>query len=63
MVECGSDDGVNLEHSLRGEPGSVATGGDAEVVVEPVEMVGTQPSQRDVAEVGWMYRSTNQAYR
>ena len=49
-VEGGPHDHVDLVHGLGGEPGAVTAGGRGELVVEPVEVIGPQPAERDVAD-------------
>lgn len=44
------DDHVNLEDGLRGESGAVLPSGGAELLVEVVEVIGSELSERDVAD-------------
>ena len=50
MIERGADDGVDLEDRLGGAAGAVAAAGGGEGVVEGVEVVGAQTTERDVTD-------------
>ena len=49
-VERGADDHVDLVHGLGGETGAVTAAGGGELVVEVVEVVGPESTERDVAD-------------
>ena len=51
-IEGGPHDYVDLVHGLGCEPGPVTAGGGREPLVEAVEMIGPEPSQRHVADRG-----------
>jgi hypothetical protein len=48
QIERGAHEHVDLEHGLGGEPVTVAAAGGGEAFVQVVEVVGVQPSQRNV---------------
>lgn len=50
QVERGSDDHVDLVHGLGSEAGSVTAAGGGELVVEAVEVVGAEATERDVPD-------------
>jgi hypothetical protein len=50
VVERGADDGVNLDDRLGCAAGAVSTAGGGEGVVQVVEVIGAQPTQRDVTD-------------